>query len=76
MFQLTCEMVSAAGLAPAVPRFQAEHVAATPRADGAPGGTCTRTLPADNGLLFYSATEAKWWEVLVMLQFVSSGFVL
>ena len=27
------EMVSAAGLAPAVPRFQAEHVAATPRAD-------------------------------------------
>src|SRR5438128_2443772 len=25
-------MVSAAGLAPAVPRFQAEHVAATPRA--------------------------------------------
>ena len=26
-------MVSAAGLAPAVPRFQAEHVAATPRAE-------------------------------------------
>ena len=26
-------MVSAAGFAPAIPRFQAEHVAATPRAD-------------------------------------------
>jgi hypothetical protein len=26
---------------------------------GAPGGTCTRTLPADNGLLFYSATRAN-----------------
>ena len=25
---------------------------------GAPGGTCTHTLPADNGLLFYSATGA------------------
>ena len=35
---------------------------------GAPGGTCTHILPADNGLLFYSATEAKWWEALVMLQ--------
>ena len=28
------KLVSAAGLAPAVPRFQAGHVAATPRADG------------------------------------------
>ena len=28
------KLVSAAGLAPAIPRFQAEHVAATPRADG------------------------------------------
>ena len=27
---------------------------------GASGGTCSHTLPADNGLLFYSATEAKW----------------
>ena len=35
---------------------------------GALDGTCTHTLPADNGLLFYSATRAKWWEVLVMLQ--------
>jgi hypothetical protein len=26
---------------------------------GASGGTCTHTLPADNGLLFNSATEAK-----------------
>src|SRR5439155_16526752 len=25
---------------------------------GAPGGTCTHTLPADNGLLFFSATGA------------------
>ena len=31
---------------------------------GAPGETCTHSLPADNGLLFYSATEAKWWEAL------------
>ena len=85
------KMVSAAGIAPAVPRLQAEHVAATPRA-GRPGvrgahrglvfmgmrdphtlnlspaarftkigaldGTCTHTLPADNGSLFCSATEA------------------
>ena len=35
---------------------------------GALGGTCTHTLPADNGLLFSSATRAKWWEVLVTLQ--------
>ena len=34
-------------------------LAATLRADGAPGGTCTHILPADNGLLFYSATEAE-----------------
>ena len=38
-------------------------------------GTCTHTLPADNGLLFYSATRAKWWEVLVTLQFVASDRV-
>src|SRR5437764_15050233 len=30
--QPTRRMVSAAGLAPAIPRFQAEHVAATPHA--------------------------------------------
>ena len=42
---------------------------------GALEGTCTHTLPADNGLLFYSATRAKWWEVLVMLQLVTSSFV-
>src|SRR5882762_2919500 len=37
--------------------------------NGAPGGPCTHTLPADNGLLFCSATGAmKWWEALVMLQ--------
>ena len=28
--------------------------------NGALDGTCTHTLPADNGLLFYSATRAKW----------------
>ena len=28
---------------------------------GALDGTCTHTLPADNGLLFYSATRAKWF---------------
>ena len=39
---------------------------------GAPGETCTHSLPADNGLLFYSAMGAKWWEMLVMLQFVAS----
>ena len=103
------KLVSAAGLAPAVPRFQAEHVAATPRAVrpgvrgahrglvfmgmrdphtlnlspaarftkiGALDGTCTHTLPADNGLLFYSATRAKWWEVLVTLQSSTSSTVL
>jgi hypothetical protein len=43
--------------------------------NGALDGTCTHTLPADNGLLFYSATRAKWWEVLVMLQFVASNIV-
>ena len=43
---------------------------------GASDGTCTHTLPADNGLLFYSATEAKWWEMLVTLQFVTSSFLL
>ena len=42
---------------------------------GALDGTCTHTLPADNGLLFYSATRAKWWEALVTLQFVASDFV-
>src|SRR5439155_22520015 len=43
---------------------------------GALDGTCTHTLPAVNGLLFYSGTRAKWWEVLVTLQFVASDFVL
>src|SRR6266540_3490575 len=45
------KMVSAAGLAPAIPRAQAERVAPTLRADGGPEGTCTLSLPADNGLL-------------------------
>src|SRR6266545_2147659 len=34
-----------------------------------------RQEPADNGLLFYSATRAKCREVLVTLQLVASGFV-
>ena len=73
------KLVSAAGVAPAIPRSQAECVAATLRADapsgfknagveirdaetlgiglavrleiGGPEGTCTLSLPADNGLL-------------------------
>src|ERR1041385_2266064 len=96
-------MVRAAGLAPAITRSQAGHVAATPRANrrrwirksetgetrsrnpghrprgkneiGAPGGTCAHSLPADNGLLFCSATRAKWWEVLVTLQSSLPTFV-
>ena len=32
-FKFRFKMVSAAGLAPAIPRFQAEHVAATPHAE-------------------------------------------
>src|SRR5439155_27228827 len=40
------KLVSAAGIAPAVPRFQAEHVAATPRA-GRPG-----VRGAHRGLVF------------------------
>src|SRR5689334_18798256 len=47
-----------------------------PHLNGALDGTCTHTLPADNGLLFYSATRAKWWEVLVTLQYVSSDTYL
>ena len=45
------KLVSAAGLAPAIPRFQAEHVAATPRAGGGLEGSCTLNSPADNGAL-------------------------
>ena len=73
------KLVSAAGVASAIPRSQAECVAATLRADapsgfknagveirdaetlgiglavrleiGGPEGTCTLSLPADNGLL-------------------------
>ena len=73
------KVVSATGFAPAIPRSQAECVAATLRADapsgfknagveirdaetlgiglavrleiGGPEGTCTLSLPADNGLL-------------------------
>ena len=45
------KLVSAAGLAPAFPRSQAERVAPTLRAAGGPEGSCTPNLPADNGLL-------------------------
>ena len=44
-------LVSAAGLAPAIPRSQAERVAPTLRAAGGPEGSCTFSLPADNGAL-------------------------
>lgn len=87
-FNLKPKLVSAAGLAPAVSRFQAGHVAATLHAEtpndfgerrsgetrgcqtlginlavrceiGAPSETRTRSLPADNGLLCYSAMGAN-----------------
>ena len=45
------KLVSAAGLAPAFPRSQAERVAPTLRAAGGPEGSRTLNLPADNGLL-------------------------
>jgi hypothetical protein len=45
------KLVSAAGLAPAIPRSQAERVAPTLRADGGPEGSCTLSPPADNGAL-------------------------
>ncbi len=62
-------MVSAAGIAPAIPRSQAERVASTLRAVGGPEGTRTLSLPADNGLLWLFELRIQiWWEVLVMLQ--------
>ena len=47
------KLVSAAGLAPAVPRSQAECVGSLRYAleNGGPEGTRTLNLPADNGLL-------------------------
>ena len=45
------KLVSAAGLAPAIPRSQAERVAPTLRAGGGPEGSCTLNPPADNGAL-------------------------
>src|SRR5919108_952315 len=43
----------------------------------APWWPCANTLPADNGLLrWLSYGSGNWWEVLVTLQFVASGFVL
>ena len=81
------KLVSAAGIAPAIPRSQAECVAATLRADapsgikiagveihdaetlgislavrfeiGGPEGTCTLSLPADNGLLLSLSYESE-----------------
>jgi hypothetical protein len=47
------EMVSAAGIAPAVPRFQAGHVAATPRAVADPKGFAPSTLPQTTGRSAY-----------------------
>ena len=72
------KVVSAAGLAPAITRSQAEHVAPTLRADGGPEGTRTLSLPADNGLLWLVELRIhkKWWEVLVMLQSSLPTFVL
>jgi hypothetical protein len=45
------KLVSAAGLAPAIPRSQAERVAPTLRAAGGPEGSRTLNPPADNGAL-------------------------
>ena len=45
------KLVSAAGLAPAIPRSQAERVAPTLRAAGGLEGSCTLNPPADNGAL-------------------------
>ena len=45
------KLVSAAGLAPAIPWSQAERVAPTLRAAGGPEGSCTLNPPADNGAL-------------------------
>ena len=42
---------------------------------GASGGTCTHTLPADNGLLFYSATEAEMVGSAGNAPVVTSGFI-
>ena len=76
------KLVSAAGIAPAIPRSQAERVAPTLRAAGGPEGSCTLNPPADNpdasGLI--ELRVQKWWEVLVMLQsslptlFADTGF--
>ena len=43
---------------------------------GALDGTCTHTLPADNGLLFYSATRAKMVGSAGNAPVVASGFIL
>src|SRR6266480_6559512 len=65
------KLVSAAGLAPAVPRFQAEHVAATPRAvrpgvRGAHRGLCfmgmagpTHLEPESRGKI-YKNWRSRW----------------
>ena len=59
------KMVSTAGIAPAFSRAQTERVAPTLRADGGPEGTCTLSLPADNGLLlrlsYGSGNGGKCW---------------
>ena len=81
------KVVSAAGFAPAVTRSQAGHVAATPRAGG-PGvlgahrGVCflgnagpTHLETVSRGKIRELAEIHKWWEVLVTLQFVASGYV-
>src|SRR5438093_7295883 len=101
------KMVSAAGLAPAIPRSQAECVGCyatrcSPRRFvKKPPGSCflwrrrTRSLmqvPGQDwrtrrelhpqpsrrqrGALLIELRVNKWWEVLVMLQFVASDFIL
>ncbi len=45
--------------------------------NGGPEGSCTLSHPADNGTLYCLSYESdrKWWDLLVMLQFVPSSLV-
>ena len=42
---------------------------------GEPGGICTLNPPADNGLLFYSATEAEMVGSAGNAPVITSGFI-
>lgn len=57
---LSSEMVSATGIAPVVPRFQAGHVAATPRAMALPMGLAPTLFPQTTGCFSIQLQERKW----------------